>query len=122
LAAGRLIAEGIEALVETRGVLGTSWLNPGHTGGVVVLVPIHQAERARQLLREVEDAFEPEFPPELVEDARLLTCPECGSTRKYFRRANAVLEIISLRSMSPDLNRRRWICRDCGNIWSVDDA
>ena len=120
LAAGRLEAEGIDTRLENRGVLGTSWLNPGHHGGLVVLVKSEDAEVARVLLDTIEYDHEPEVPAEYAADAEELECPECGSTQKKFRREPPGAFVIRLGRGFRGFKGHRWQCRKCDRIWLVE--
>ena len=121
LAAGRLEAGGLEARTEKRGVLGTSWLNPGRAGGIVLMVKTDQSEEARALLKAIEEDFEPEVPPEYSEDAEILECPECGSPHKKFKREHPIVGILPLSGSLERFKGHRWVCRGCGHIWMVDE-
>ena len=120
IAAGRLIADGIDARVEYRGALGTPILNPGHAGGVVILVAREDAKVATEILDSIDEDFEPEVPPEFADDSKSLECPECGSTSKKFQRETSVLRILPRSSHHPERTGHRWICRDCHHIWIVE--
>ena len=120
IAAGRLISEGIEAQVETRGALGTPILNPGHAAGIAILVRREDAEVAFVLLDTIEEAFEPTVPPELIDAAENLECPECGSTSKKFLRQSATTRYLPRKSHHPERTGDRWRCRDCHHIWFVE--
>ena len=120
IAAGRLRAEGIEARVEQRGVLGASWLNPGHTGGVVILARAEDAEIARVLLETIDDDFEPEVPTGYTELAEHLECPECGWKEKKFLREPRVASLIRLGRGFHGFEGHRWQCRRCDHIWRVE--
>ena len=120
LAAGRLEAEGIEAVVENRGALGTPTLNPGRLGGVTVLVRSEDAEVARVLLDVLEEDYEPEVPEEFLDDAEHLKCPECGSTEKKFQAERPVMKVLPKTSRSPKETGHRWVCKNCRHIWIVE--
>jgi predicted RNA-binding Zn-ribbon protein involved in translation (DUF1610 family) len=122
LAAGRLESEGIEAYVEHQGVLGISWVNPGRFGGVAVLVRTSDLEKAKQVLAEVEESYEPEIPPEYQVAALELPCPRCGDTSKKFHRIRPLQESIWVRSNQMHLKGPRWECMNCGHYWSANDA
>ena len=120
IAAGRLTADGIDARVEYRGALGTPILNPGHVGGVVILVPREDAEAGSLILSSIDEEFEPEVPPEFADDAKSLECPECGSENKKFQREASFLRVLPRSSHHPERTGHRWICRDCHHIWIVE--
>ena len=120
IAAGRLISEGIEARVETRGAFGTPILNPGHAAGIAILVKREDAEVASVLLDTIDEDFEAEVPPEFVDDAENLECPECGSTNKKFQRESSIVRAFSRSSDHPERTGHRWICRECRHIWIVE--
>lgn len=120
IAVGRLISDGIDARIENHGALGTPILNPGHAGGVVVLVRREDSEIASVLLGAIDEEYEPEVPPEYAYDAEISECPECGSTNKKFQRGSAIARIFSMSSHHPERTGHRWICRDCRHIWIVE--
>jgi len=122
IAAGRLISEGIEARVETRGALGTPILNPGRAGGIAILVKRQDAEVASVLLDTIDEDFEPTVPSEFVEAAQTLECPECGSTSKKFLREPAAVRYLPKSSQHPERTGDRWLCRDCRHIWFVEKS
>jgi len=120
IAAGRLISEGIEAQVEVRGALGTPLLNPGHSGGVVILVKREDAEVAYVLLDAIDEDYEPTVPPEFADAAENLECPECGSTRKKFLRETGAARMLPRANHFPERTGNRWLCRDCRHIWFAE--
>ena len=120
IAAGLLISEGIEARVENRGALGTPILNPGHAGGVMILVGREDVEVATVLLKTIDEDFESDVPAEFADDRENLECPECGSTDKKFQRERSVLRVMPHSSYHPERTGHRWICRECRHIWIVE--
>ncbi len=120
LAAGRLEAAGIETRIEQGGILGTSWLNPGHSGGISVAVRSDKAGEARLLLQSIETDHEIDIPPEYREDADHQECPECGSTHKTLRREHPIMALLAMSRYFRQFRGDRWHCRKCGNIWIVD--
>ncbi len=120
IAAGRLMSEGIEAQVEVRGAFGTPILNPGHAGGVVILVKREDAEVAYVLLDTIDEDYEPIVPPEFKDAAELLECPECGSTSKKFLRETGAARMLPRTNHFPERTGNRWLCRGCRHIWFVE--
>jgi len=117
LARAHLESEGIPCLVGDEHLVRVDWFLSNAVGGVKVLVPAWEAERARDVLRPrprlvvVADEGEPA-------DGELI-CPRCRSYDVYYRRYSrriASVFILLFGFLIPWQNRR-WTCTQCGYEW-----
>lgn len=116
LARGRLEAEGIEAEVADEHYVSANWMMSNALGGVKLRVPERMAERAAQILRELEAG---EFA--LPEAARDEThCPRCGSDAVEASSGSWRIAVLGLHLFQLPLPFTRFShrCRHCGHRWS----
>lgn len=120
LARTKLESEGIVCMVSDEYLVRVNWLLSNAVGGVKLLVPPWDAERARAILRPRprlvvvagDDAHRAEGEGEMI-------CPNCRSYDVYYtrfsRRAAGVFMLV-FGFIVPWLNRR-WLCKQCGYQW-----
>jgi Putative prokaryotic signal transducing protein len=115
LARTQLEADGITCVVSDEYLVRVDWLLSNAVGGVKLMVPVGEAERARDILRPR---------PHLVVVAGAgseeeMICPRCHCDDVYYtrfdRRAQALF-ILLLGFMIP-WRSRRWMCKQCGYSW-----
>jgi len=112
LARSRLADAGIPAFVDGDCTVGTYWLWAVATGGVKVLVPLRDFERAQAVLDEDRSGV---FPSSSGSSSGL-TCPRCLFaelyTERYWRRAAFVSWLLI--GFPIAIRRRTRICLRCG--------
>ncbi len=117
LARARLESEGILCVVGDEHLVRIDWFLSNAVGGVKVLVPSWDAEKARDILR-------PQ--PRLVvvagdgepDDGEMI-CPRCRSYDVYYRRYSRRISslFILLFGFLVPWRDRRWTCTQCGYEW-----
>ena len=117
LARTKLESEGIPCVVGDEHLVRVDWLLSNAVGGVKVLVPRSEEQRAR-------DALRPR--PRLVAVAGQRTivdgemvCPRCHTDNVYYSHYNrrvAGFFILLLGFLVP-WRDRRWTCTECGYQW-----
>lgn len=120
LARTRLESEGIQCVVRDEYLVRVNWLLSDAIGGVKLMVPEWEAERARDILRPqprlvvVADAGQPPG-----DDDDELVCPRCRSYDVYFHRFSrriAGLAWLMFGFIVP-WRSRKWVCTQCGYEW-----
>ena len=120
LARTRLESEGIQCMVSDEYLIRVNWLLSNAIGGVKLMVPAWEAQRASDILRPrphlvvVADA---DAAPGCDEDD--LVCPRCRSYDVYFHRFSkrvAGLAWLMFGFIVPWLSRK-WVCTQCGYEW-----
>jgi hypothetical protein len=118
LARTRLESEGIQCVVRDEYLVRVNWLLSNAIGGVKLMVPEWEADRARDILRPrprlvvVADETDVAGEDELI-------CPRCRSYDVYFHRFNqriAGLAWLMFGFIVPWLSRK-WVCKQCGYEW-----
>jgi len=116
LARTQLESEGITCVMSDEYLIRVDWLLSNAVGGVKLMVPAWEAERARDLLRPR---------PRLVvastdaDAAGEMICPRCHCDDVYYSRHNrrvAAVFILLLGFVIP-WRDRRWTCKQCGYAW-----
>jgi len=119
LARTKLESEGITCVVRDEYLIRVNWLLSNAVGGVKLMVPTWEAERAREILRPK---------PRLVEVADIegshgpdgeLICPHCRSFDVYYHRFNrrvAGLAWLFFGFIVP-WRSDKWVCMQCGYEW-----
>jgi rubredoxin len=119
LARTKLESEGIPCVVGDENLIRVDWLLSNAVGGVKLMVPRSEVERARDALRPrprlvvVAERGEPS-------DGDLI-CPRCRSDDVYYSRYNrriAGVFILLLGFLIP-WRDRRWACTQCGYEWKT---
>ncbi len=117
LARTKLESEGIPCVVGDEHLVRVDWFLSNAVGGVKLMVPRSEVERARDALRPrprlvvVSDRGEPV-------DGEMI-CPRCRSDDVYYSRYNlrmAGIFILLLGFLIP-WRDRRWACTQCGYQW-----
>lgn len=120
LAKTKLESEGIACVVIDEYLVRVNWLLSNAIGGVKVMVPGWEADRARDALRpaphlvvvaDPEDAANPSHGD--------LICPNCRSYDVYFHRFSrriAGVFWLFFGFIVPWLSRK-WVCKQCGYEW-----
>jgi hypothetical protein len=117
LARTKLESEGIACVVGDEHLIRVDWFLSNAVGGVKVLVPAWEAEKAREILRPrprlvvVAGDEEPA-------DGELI-CPRCRSYDVYYRRYSRRIAsvFILLFGFLVPWRSRRWTCTQCGYEW-----
>jgi rubredoxin len=115
LAKTRLEAEGVTCVVSDEYLIRVDWLLSNAVGGVKLMVPVWEADHARDILRprpRLVVAAGPESEAEMI-------CPRCHCDDVYYtrysRRAAGVFMLL-LGFLLP-WRDRRWTCKVCGYAW-----
>lgn len=117
LAQAQLQSEGIDASVGDANTVRMDWMISNALGGVKLLVPSEEAERALEILaREVPLSKLYLVDPE---EKSPLRCPGCRSDELYLERWSRVSFLLGavLLGFPFPLPRRRWVCRSCRATW-----
>jgi hypothetical protein len=117
LARTKLESEGIPCVVGDEHLVRVDWLLSNAIGGVKLLVPHAEADRARDALRPRPQlvAVHPRGGPA---DGEMI-CPRCRCDDVYYNRYNrriAGVFILLLGFLIP-WRDRRWACTQCGYEW-----
>ncbi len=117
LARTKLESEGIPCVVGDENLIRVDWLLSNAVGGVKLMVPVSEVDRAR-------DALRPQ--PRLVvasphgehADGEMI-CPRCRSDDVYFNRYSRRMAgfFILLVGFLIPWRDRRWACTQCGYEW-----
>ena len=115
LARTQLEAEGLTCVVSDEYLVRVDWFLSNAVGGVTLMVPVWDAERAKDILRPK---------PRLVVVAGAgseeeMICPRCHCADVYYTRYNrrmSWLFILLLGFLIP-WRDRRWTCKECGYTW-----
>ena len=115
LARTQLEADGITCVMSDEYLVRVDWLLSNAVGGVKLMVPVWEAEHARDILRPR---------PRLVVVAGAgseeeMICPRCHCDDVYytrFSRRAAGLFVLLLGFAIP-WRDRRWTCKQCGYAW-----
>jgi hypothetical protein len=120
LARTRLESEDIPCVVKDEYLIRVNWLLSNAIGGVKLMVPQWEADRARDILRPkphlvvvADDGVVPEWA-----DVDLI-CPNCHSYDVYFHRFSlrvASLAWLAFGFIVPWISRK-WVCTQCGYEW-----
>lgn len=114
LAKTQLEADGITCVVSDEYLIRVDWLLSNAVGGVKLMVPVWEAERAKDILRP-RPRLVAVAPPESEE----LICPRCHCDDVYYTRYShrvGALFILLLGFLIP-WRDRRWTCKQCGYAW-----
>jgi Putative prokaryotic signal transducing protein len=117
LARTRLEAEGIPCVVGNEHLVRVDWLLSNAVGGVKLMVPRSELERARDALRPRPHLVVVGGHGELAEGEMI--CPRCRSDDVYYSRYSrrvASVFILLLGFLIP-WRDRRWACTQCGYEW-----
>jgi rubredoxin len=116
LAKARLEADGITCIVSDEYLVRVDWLLSNAIGGVKLMVPVWEADQAKDVLRprpRLVVAAGPESEEEMI-------CPRCHTDDVYYTRTfnhfGAGLVVLLLGMVLP-IRRRRWTCKQCGYAW-----
>jgi hypothetical protein len=128
LARIKLESEDIDCQLANENIIAADFLLAAAVGGIKILVPAQQVERARALLTAV--------PPSMmtVQAAEFGACPECGSANidrpifqaKTFWAGIVALMLLGSLVLAPlalaafayyVIMWRPWRCRDCGDVF-----
>jgi hypothetical protein len=128
LARIKLESEDIDCQIANENIVAADFLLAAAVGGIRILVPAQQVERARTLLAAV--------PPSMVtvQPAEFGACPECGSANidrpifqaKTFWAGIVALMLLGSLVLAPlalagfayyVIMWRPWRCRDCGDVF-----
>ncbi len=122
LAQAQLASEGIDASVGDGNTVRMDWMISNAIGGVKLLVPVEEGERALEILaREVAlpglYLVDPDAEPPL-------RCPGCRSEDLYLERWSRVSFLLGavLLGFPFPLPRKRWVCRSCRGSWRVSEV
>ena len=115
LAKTRLEAEGVTCVVSDEYLIRVDWLLSNAVGGVKLMVPVWEADHARDILRPR---------PRLVMAAASgsseeMICPRCHCDDVYYTRYSrrvAGVFMLLLGFLLP-WRDRRWTCKVCGYAW-----
>lgn len=113
--------QGLIATLQDEHLVNMNWLYSDVLGGVKLIVPASQADRARQLLAEVDKGER-----EVREDDLLgLPCPDCHSTRTQLQVGNhsrgwRLLFLVLIYLPIPISEQQSWQCLQCGHSWKVN--
>lgn len=116
LAKARLEADGITCIVSDEYLVRVDWLLSNAIGGVKLMVPVWEADHAKDILRprpRLLVAAEPESDEEMI-------CPRCHTDDVYFTRSyahRAAAFFVILLGMVLPIRHRRWTCKQCGYSW-----
>lgn len=117
LARGKLTSEGITAVVTDEYLIQTNWTLSNAIGGVKVLVPDEELERALTVLAPDQyacDTMSGGTDTSVSEDV----CPVCGSRDITANRYSLWSLIPSILLRLPVFFRRnKWACRTCKAKW-----
>jgi hypothetical protein len=128
LARLKLESEDIDCQIQNENIIAADFLLAPAVGGIKILVPEFQAQKARVLLAKPRD-ISANRPP-----TAFGACPECGSTRidRPFMQAKTfwagvvaimVLGPLALAGFAYYLIMwRPWHCRDCGNVFRREEG
>ena len=115
LARTKLESEGIPCVVGDENLVRVDWLLSNAVGGVKLMVPAAELERAREALRPR---------PRLVVVSNdvpegEMICPRCHSDDVYYSRFNRRIAgfFILLVGFLIPWRDRRWACTQCGYEW-----
>lgn len=115
LARTKLESEGIPCVVGDENLVRVDWLLSNAVGGVKLMVPVGELERARAALRPR---------PRLVVVSNdvpegEMICPRCHSDDVYYSRFNRRIAgfFILLVGFLIPWRDRRWACTQCGYEW-----
>lgn len=117
LARTKLESEGITCVVRDEYLVRVNWLLSNAVGGVKLMVPAWEADRAIEILRP-----RPHLVVVADEEAETdgeLVCPRCRSFDVYFNRYSrrvAGLFWLVFGFIVP-WGDHRWICKQCGYEW-----
>lgn len=105
-----LESEGIEVIMENRGILDSNPLLANATGGIKIKVRKEDEKRAREILRQ-----------KLIKnvDERGKRCPKCGSENIVEKRLSPLILLLSVITLGLYFLAFYWPyrCRDCGYCW-----
>jgi len=113
IAKGKLESEGIPAFLDTVNYSTTNWPITLALGGIQLLVPPSEEQRAKHILLEVNSAVAAE---------NGLCCPACNSSRTQQMKATWKLSLLSSHFLGiplPFTSKRRR-CRECGHRWKEE--
>jgi len=115
LARTQLEADGITCVVSDEYLIRVDWLLSNAVGGVKLMVPVWEAERAKEILRPR---------PRLVVVAGAgsdeeMICPRCHCDDVYFTRFSSRMGGITMQLLGflNPWRSRRWTCKQCGYEW-----
>jgi hypothetical protein len=123
LARLKLESEEIDCQIANENIVAVDYLLAPAVGGIKILVPEFEVERARALLEKPPD------PSREADPTAFEKCPECGLVnihRPIFQAKTFWAAVVSLMVLGPFapagivfyvLMWRPWRCRDCGNVF-----
>jgi hypothetical protein len=118
LAQSRLENEGIEAIVDDEFTVNAHNLLDVAVGGVKILVPEPDAERAAAILRGAPASGDvTSVTPEAPNDT--MPCPRCGSTNVHRpERPRRIAFLMAMLFAFPAwFGLKKWKCSQCGHTW-----
>ena len=116
LARGRLEAEGIPAVIADEYYVSANWMMSNALGGVKVQVGERMADRAVEILRQLDAG---EFAVDDAGQPGPDTCPRCGSASVDTRSGSWRVALLGLHLLQLPLpfHRIGYTCRRCGHRW-----
>jgi len=120
LARTRLESEGIDCVVTDEYLVRVNWLLSNAIGGVKLMVPKWDEDRARDILRPAPHLVVVADPDDADELSRKdLICPNCRSFDVYYHRFDrrvAGIFWLFFGFIVPWISRK-WVCKQCGYEW-----
>ncbi len=117
LARGALEAAGIDASIRNANVVRIDWFLSNAVGGVCLMVPREELDRAREVLESQAE------PAEDLGEAEVMRCPRCGGTATEMIHpplgARWMAWIWVVLSVDAWFMLRRRRCEACGHTWKV---
>ena len=123
----RLEAEGIPVFLKNYETINANWFYANALGWIQVVVREQDAERAKQILEEMDEVTDLEDLPENAEvefiEEDVVVCPKCGSTNVHYEKYNYRLSFLSMMLLSMPIPFRKgeWVCDDCGYRWKEEE-
>ena len=105
-----LESQGIEVIIENRGIIDANPLLANATGGIKIKVRKEDEEKAREILKK---AFKENM------EERGKRCPKCGSENIVEKRLNPLILLLSVVTLGLYFLAFYWPyrCRKCGYCW-----
>ena len=123
----RLEAAGIPVFLKNYETINANWFYANALGWIQVVVREQDAERAKQILEEMDEVTDLEELPESAQvefiEEDVVVCPNCGSTNVHYEKYNYRLSFLSmmLLSMPIPFKKGEWVCDDCGYRWKEEE-
>jgi DNA-directed RNA polymerase subunit M/transcription elongation factor TFIIS len=110
LAVSKLESEGISAHILNEHIVTQNWSYSQAVGGVQVMVPRDQAEKAKEILDQDHSEIMEDLDPAIV-------CEKCGSDDVAIMNNRRRFAISALLLFPVFLWRKKYTCRSCGHSW-----